>query len=268
MTFAERRLKQDRMFARHVKKKTNSSNNGYQERRKKKAMEFKDTWRGMKVPDKYRYAFLRWDNPTQQEVELDSNAVLAVLNMVPDADKDGEWHTASQAWALGTRQTDIPNRYGFPHWAGLYRHQQEKANKLRISEKDFRDYDPNRAGRGDREWSYAQPIYVIQEVLAHQSQQTLAGRVMAYTSGIEGFWGGVVGGLVLVFIFTWVWDNICPMAPSQEALERMKLVNPYYYSPWAQHAIGQFWGSVIVFVAGFAAAMSACHRSTLRGRGR
>ena len=231
-------------------------------------MDFKDKWRGMQVPNAYRPAFFRWDNSAQQEVELEAPDVLNILGLTPEADRGTDWHAAERAvldaplHCKTHEPSGIPNCHGFPHWDDLHPHQQAKANQLSLSEKDFRDYDPAVQARSGKEWEYAQPVELMNDVLYHQSQRTAVGRFLAWASRIEGFWVGVLGGMILVVIFCWIWDAICPVAPSSEAAARMALVNPYYYSSQIEHFIGQFWGSVIVFVMGFSVVMGVYHGST------
>ena len=131
-----------------------------------------------------------------------------------------------------------------------------KANELSLTEKDFRDYDPRTVSlvNPGHEWTWANPVYVVTEVLAYQDQQSSGGRFMAWTRTIPGFWGGIVVGTILMFVFGCIWNCICPIQPSglsAHDLEIQQIVNPYYYSSWTTHAIGQFWGSVILFVVGF-----------------
>src|ERR1017187_8128232 len=111
-------------------------------------MDFKDRWRGIKVPNQYRTVFFHWDNATQQETELDAKTILDVLAFTPEGMRDANWAAAERAVLDAPLQcrpreaSVIPNRYEFPHWDGLYQHQQEKANTLSLSERDFRNYDP------------------------------------------------------------------------------------------------------------------------------
>ena len=154
-----------------------------------------------------------------------------------------------------------PNKYNFPHWDKLYKHQMEKANLLSLSEKDFRDYDPQivalmKGKDSGYEYVYSQPIYVMQEVLAYQSQQSVDGRFFAWTATVPGFWAGLAVGLIFVLLFTWSWDHCCPMWPaglSEHEIEIQNIANRYYYSSWAEHNIPQFWMSLLFFVWGFAA---------------
>ena len=239
-------------------------------------MDFKDKWRGMQVPSSYRHAFFRWDNASQQELELDARTVLAILEMVPETGRSPSWFEAERAvldaplLCQVRKPSGIPNNHGFPHWDELYPHQQVKANKLSLSEKDFRDYDPEVQARSGKEWEYANPICVMQDVLAHQSRQTAVGRCLAWANRIEGFWGGVICGTILVMIFCWIWGHINPTWPagmSAHDIEIQKIVNPYYYSSWQEHAIGKFWGSIIMFVIGFAVGSRAWGGSTRLGGG-
>jgi hypothetical protein len=239
-------------------------------------MEFKDTWRGMKVPESHRTAFFQWNNKSQSEDERDAATILNILNLTLEEKRNNDWKLAERivldapllCQMSPPRPTGVSNKHGFPNWDSLLAFQQEKANLLKLSEKDFRDYDPVRVARvggKDAEWVYHQPRYVIDEALAHQGQQTVHGRFLAWTSGIEWFWPAAISGTVLMLIFWWIWGHICPIWPeglSAHEIEIQNIVNPYYYSSLAEHAIGLFWGSVIFFVFGFAAAMGGYHGST------
>lgn len=239
----------------------------------------------MKVPQSMRNVFFRWDNATQQEVELPSDAVLALLTLTSEDKRDSDWKLAERVYldaplkfhettcdSTTEKASVIPNQHGFPHWAKLYPHQQIKANKLSLTEKDFRDYDQGMVSRVSPgcAWTWANPVYVVTEVLAYQDQQTLVGRFMAWTRTVPGFWGGVTVGVILVFVFGWFWDCICPIQPSglsAHEMEIQNIVNQYYYSSWVVHAIGQFWGSVIFFVIGFVVGREVFEGSSIpRGR--
>jgi hypothetical protein len=233
-------------------------------------MEFKDKWRGMQVPDKFRYAFFRWDMSGQTEEELDAKTVIAVLETTSVDLRDAEWKSSMDAvlnapLACELRKpevTDQLNHHGFPHWGYLDERLQGKANRLELDEKDFRDYDrSNPMMRPEDEWVYRISRQAIGEILYHQSQCTPRGRFSWWaTHRHESFWPTVVVLILYVRLWTWFWNSVCPLWPdglTQHQVEVQNIVNPYYYSSSAEHWVGWFWGGAIVglFVVPFLLAL-------------